>query len=124
MRYPSIVIAALVAALFAGCASVGTEMNLAQVSQIKKGVTTRAQVEQLFGKPMSVSLMPDGKVMALWFYTKASSNAENFIPVVNLVQTKIDTQTQTLQVYFDASGVVENFTTNEASSAVKAGLAN
>ena len=117
-----IVLAACI--LLAGCSSVGNKIDMTQVTNIKKGVTTRAEMERMFGAPMTVSLMPDGRTMAMWFYSKASNNAQNFIPVVNLVQTKIDTQSQSLQVFFDANGVVESFATNSANSAIKAGLVN
>jgi len=117
-------ILALVFLAIGGCASVGTKIDMAQVQQIKKGSTTRADMERMFGKPMNVSLMPDGRTMAMWFYSKASNNVQNFIPVVNLVQTKIDTQTQTLQVFFSPDGVVESFATNDSNSAIKAGLVN
>lgn len=115
---------AILLVLFVGCASVGNKIDMANVSKIQKGVTTRAEMEQMFGKPMNVSLMPDGTVMAMWFYSKASNNVQNFIPIVNLVQTKVDSQTQTLQAFFDDKGVLKNFATNDSNSSVKAGLVN
>lgn len=123
-KISAIALTLLAFSLLAGCASVGNKIEMANVAQLQKGVTTRADMERLFGKPMSVSLLPDGRTMAMWFYSKASNNAQNFIPVVNLVQTKIDTHTQTLQAFFTADGVLENFATNDANSEVKAGLVN
>lgn len=111
-------------ALFAGCASVGNKIDMTQVQHLQKGVTTRADMERTFGKPMSVSLMADGRVMAMWFYSKATSGARNFVPVVNMVSMKVDSNTQTLQAFFTADGVLENFATNDANSTIKAGLVN
>lgn len=109
--------------LFSGCASVGTKFDMTQVQNLQKGVTSRAEMEKMFGKPMNVSLMPDGRVMAMWFYSKATSGARNFVPVVNMVSMKVDSNTQTLQAIFTADGVLETFTTNDANSTIKAGLA-
>jgi outer membrane protein assembly factor BamE (lipoprotein component of BamABCDE complex) len=43
--------------LMAGCASYGNKMDRSKLDQIKKGVTTRAEVEALFGPPMTTALM-------------------------------------------------------------------
>lgn len=113
---------ALALALFPGCASVGHEMNLTQTQQIKKGETTLAQMEQLFGQPASVSRLPNGTTTAMWFYSKASNTARNFIPIVNLVSMKIDTKNQVLSVSFDEQGRVENYSFTQGGMPINAGL--
>lgn len=117
-------IGALTVLLFAGCASVGHEMDMSQTQQIKKGVTTRADVEKMFGSPTSVTGRADGSVIATWFYSKASNTARNFIPVVNLVSTKFDTKNQMLYVTFDQAGHVTDYTFSEGGSPINAGLVN
>ena len=118
-----LVLACSLAAL-TGCVSSGTKIEMANIAQLKKGVSTRAEMDRLFGKPTSVTLLPDGRTMATWFYVKASNNVQNFIPIVNVVQTKIDSETQMLQASFSTDGVLENFTTNDSASSIKAGLVN
>jgi hypothetical protein len=39
------------------CASVGTKIDMAQIPKIPKGTPTRVEMERMFGKPMSVSLL-------------------------------------------------------------------
>ena len=108
-----------IALALAGCASVGPEMNLAQTSKIRKGSTTRAQVEQLMGKPTSVVQMPDGKIMERWLYSKSYDAAESSTMIgynTNLDQTLVATHSQTLQVSYDAKGVVEDLISNDSTS--------
>lgn len=122
-RFLPLALAALIiSASQFGCASVGHEMDMAQVQQIQKGVTTRADIERLFGKPMSSTGSSDGTSMAMWLYSSASSNARNFIPIVNLVSTKIDTKSQTLNVQFDAKNLVTNYSFSEGGTPINAGL--
>lgn len=108
--------------LLAGCASYGTKIDMAQVANIKKGVTTRGEMERMFGAPMNVTLMPDGRTAAMWMYTEASNSAQNFIPIVNIVQTKMDMKSQGLQVIYAADGIVESFTTNQGNSTARGGI--
>ncbi len=107
---------------FYGCFSVGHEMNMAQTQQIQKGVTTRAQMEGLFGKPMSATTLSNGTTSAMWFYSEANSSARNFIPLVNVLSTKVDTKSQVLSVTFDGQGKVSDYTFTEGGAPVKGGL--
>ena len=48
-------------AIVAGCASSGRKIEADKISQIQKGVSTRADVERLLGPPTHVGLAGDGK---------------------------------------------------------------
>jgi|SRR5581483_8757022 len=101
-----------------GCASVdsttGIQLSRDKIDQIKKGVTTRAEVEALLGPPASVSMMPDGRRMMMYTYTetKGSANSVEMIPVVGLFAggaTQGQMRMQTLQVMLNAANVVEDY---------------
>ena len=116
-------ITALAAILaLAGCASVGTPIDAAKASQIKEGATTRQQVEAWSGPPASATATGDGRTMCLWVYSEASNSAQNFIPVVNIVQSRVNLSSQTLQVFFTPAGVVESFTLNGTTLQGRGGL--
>ena len=88
----------------AGCASTGPELNLAQLAKIRKGLDDCAEVEQILGKPMAVSRMPDGKITAKWPYSKRQNTAENSTMIgydTNLDQTIVTTHAQMLRVDYD-----------------------
>jgi outer membrane protein assembly factor BamE (lipoprotein component of BamABCDE complex) len=110
--------------MLCGCASVGTQINQAQTEQIKKGVTTREECIQWFGDPTSVAIDGSGRHTATWIYSEAKNRAQNFIPVVGLIDYKLDTKTQTLTVVFDDHDVVVDFVFNSSTGQVNAGLAN
>jgi len=51
-----------------GCASSGRKMEQANVQQIVVGKTTKEQMFQLFGPPLSQSFGTEGKLTMLWHY--------------------------------------------------------
>lgn len=100
----------------AGCAttmSYGVKFDRNKVSQIKKGVTTRAEVEALFGQSAYVSLMGDGRRMMSYSFTDMSvaPTPEAYIPVVNLISygIKNKVRTQTLQIILSKTDIVEDY---------------
>jgi outer membrane protein assembly factor BamE (lipoprotein component of BamABCDE complex) len=113
----------------AGCATqqnfaYGTELSADKIAQIKKGVTTRAEVETLFGQPANVSIMGDGKRMMMYGYTSTESeghaDASAYIPVVGLWagggQAQVHTRTQSLQIILNAQDVVEDYEFSDNST--------
>lgn len=114
-----------------GCASTmsyGVKFDQNKVSQIQKGVTTRAEVEALFGQPAYVSLLSDGRRMMTYSFTEMSAapTPETFIPVVNVFASgaKNKVRTQTLQIVLSKTDVVEDceFTDNATKSEARGGL--
>lgn len=51
-----------------GCASSGTVIEQSKVQQIVIGTTTKGQMYQLFGSPISQSYGAEGKLSMLWHY--------------------------------------------------------
>jgi outer membrane protein assembly factor BamE (lipoprotein component of BamABCDE complex) len=109
--------------MLCGCASVGTKIDQTQTDQIKKGVTTREECVQWFGDPSSVSIDGNGRHIAMWIHSEVRNRAQNFIPVVGLISSKMDTKTQTLMVIFDDHEVVVDFVFNSSNGKIEAGLA-
>lgn len=120
MRYTYYILP-LLALLFASCATVGTEMSQAQVSQIRKGTTTRTQMVERFGSPMNVGIQ-NGKKSAMWNYNKVKNKPANFIPIVGLLAGGMNMQSQMLMVVFDENDRVEDYTYTDATPEVKTGL--
>src|SRR5579864_769468 len=115
--------------LLLGCASAsyhsGPVLDGASVSRIQKGSTTMAEVESMLGKPSSISLMGDGRRLAMYWSLQIDSTGRpspaSFIPYVGLFASAHGTATerqQNLQIVYNASGVVEDyeFTDNTTNS--------
>lgn len=49
----------------------GQKIEASQVSTIKKGVTTRAEIERSFGAPIATGLMPDGRRILSFTYSES-----------------------------------------------------
>lgn len=101
--------------VFCGCATAG---NLAiqkkdKVDQIKVGVTTKRQVQELIGSPTMVQFGAEG--MENWTYvvTTATMNPAAVIPVVGLFANKYETESTTLVLAFDDKGVVHKMAYTE-----------
>lgn len=106
----------IVAVLYlTGCATntYGTKLDQNKVSQIKKGVTTRVEVVAVFGPPVTVSMLGDGRRMMFYSYfdRSAQPNAVAFIPLVGIIAGKASGQTrnQTLQIILNTNDIVEDY---------------
>ena len=83
---------------FVACASVGTKMDATALAKITPGTTTKAEMLEWFGSPMSQSLDTSGKLVMMWYYNEAQSYIFH-----------IDLEQQILSVLFDTNDVVEKF---------------
>ncbi|MGD0589881.1 MAG: hypothetical protein ABSA44_03665 [Bacteroidota bacterium] len=88
-----------IAFILIGCASSGTKLQSDKLEKIKLGVTTRAEMIQWFGSPMSQTLDTNGKVAAMWYYNHVQS-----------LVFSMDIKKQMLSVLFDTKDVVEKYT--------------
>jgi hypothetical protein len=101
--------------LAGGCSSstTGTRIDHVRLDNIQKGVTTRAEVEAMFGPPASLSIAPDGKRTAFWQYTEAEGRVKgtSFIPFAGAFMggTTAEARTQSLQVIYTREEVVDDF---------------
>lgn len=128
----NIIGAAAVAILLGACASShtqsGVKIDRASVEKIKKGETTMAEVEAMFGHPFTTTLMGDGRKMVFYmsFYMFFQSDAQAqvdpsvFIPIVGgFVANTKGTGTyrrQTLQIIYASNSVVQDYVFNDTTT--------
>lgn len=126
--YLQAVLVLSIAGLVAGCASssYGRKIDGSKVSLIKKGVTTKTEVEQLLGPPDHVGMIGDGRrSMSYSFHeTNAHPNAASFIPVVGGFVGKAEgkMRRQSLQIMITKSGVVEDYEFSDTTQDIEAGM--
>jgi hypothetical protein len=113
-------IVAVAALLLASCAASQTgqePMTRAQVDSIQKGATTRAQIDAMFGPPISIAIVDNGDRLASYHAHQTTTppvNGASFIPLVGpFIAASQDNGTsvrrQILQVRYSASGVVLDY---------------
>ena len=113
-------IAGVALLLLAGCAAQQTgqePMTRAQVDSIQKGATTRAQIDAMFGPPISIAIVDNGDRLASYRAHQTTTppvNGVSFIPLVGpFIAASQDNGTsvrrQILQVRYSASGVVLDY---------------
>ena len=101
-----LVLAALVASILAGCASVGQNFDESKISQIKKGETTEADLIQMLGQPQSRTLNSEGQSILTWTYTESKVKGESFIPYAGPFMGGTRSATKTLNVTLQDGKVV------------------
>jgi len=67
-RFLIYILAAVSFLAIAGCASSGTKIDQANIQKIKPGTTTKQQMLEMFGAPLSQSYGTEGKLTMLWHY--------------------------------------------------------
>lgn len=109
----SLLLICLCLGLLGACATTGTKVDQNQISNIKKGVTTQQEIKEMFGKPQSVSITPDGNTS--WIYQYGSMNGVNntavsFIPIIGpFIAPNPKFEHSNLSVFFDKNNVVTNY---------------
>ena len=82
----------LIPLTLAGCVATGTSgtpVNTAAISQFKKGVTTRAQVESMMGQPRSSVLNSNGQLMEMWIYAESRMNNTQLFSATSRTDTQM-----------------------------------
>lgn len=100
----AVLLAALVAV--SGCASSaqGRKFDDEYVSQIRKGATTKAQIRQHLGEPVSVSRTSD---METWTYSYSNAYGRGYVQAATFGLVKEKSDDQMLVVVFKGDVVVE-----------------
>jgi outer membrane protein assembly factor BamE (lipoprotein component of BamABCDE complex) len=110
------------AVLLCGCASVGHKLDESKIDQIKKGVTTRDQVVQLVGSPDQITRDGFGRVTFQYIYSRATTKASTFIPIVGAFAGGANVQSQMLMVTFDTNNVVSDLFSSYGANEVNTGV--
>ena len=106
----------------AGCASSGTKVDPNAVAAFQKGRTTYAEAVAQLGPPTAVSLAPDGSRVAIYSYSRATTRAATFVPVVGLFAGGADVSGQSVALRFAANGTFLDFTSTQTQIGAHAGL--
>jgi len=115
----------LVSLTITGCvSSTGQRVETDKVSQIKKGVTTRAEVEALLGQPTNVTVVGNGKRMMFYQYWEARAKGESFIPYAGMFVGGTNNRQQMLQIMLDENNVVEDYEFNDRATETTGGVVN
>lgn len=118
-----IVFVVLICALLVGCATYtsGTKFDKNMISKIKKGVTTRAEVEAALGSPTYVAMMGEGRRTMQYTYieTSTSPKATSFIPIAGafIGGANMNQRTQNLQIMLNKNDVVEDYEFSDKAGA-------
>lgn len=117
----------VVVTTLSGCASSGnknlekqTEVTISQ--QITKGKTKKTDIKQLFGEPSSVSPTDSGNQMWTYRFERAVPHVSNFVPFVGIFSSGADVTSKELVIMFDRNDVISEYTMNEVTREVKAGI--
>ncbi len=92
-----------------GCITAGDKVDRDKVSQIKKGVTTRAEVEALLGPPTHVAIVGNGTRLMIYEYHETKVKGQNFIPYAGAFIGGTDNRRQNLQIILNENNVVTDY---------------
>ena len=93
----------------------GTKFSQDQITQIKEGKTTKTQVLEMLGPPMSVNMNHEGKEILTYY-----SNDMQMAPGV--FQREMKMNMQTAQVLVTKEGIVEKVISNTSQTNTKGGV--
>jgi outer membrane protein assembly factor BamE (lipoprotein component of BamABCDE complex) len=82
-------------------------------AKVKEGVTTKQEIQTLFGKPTMVHFTDDNDEIWTYSYSKTSTRKITFVPILGLFFGGTDTQFHTLTVRYGEDGVVKAFGAGE-----------
>jgi outer membrane protein assembly factor BamE (lipoprotein component of BamABCDE complex) len=109
-----------------GCASSGNRVLEKQDAtavnqQIVDGKTTRPEVVATYGQPSQTSLTDAGNEVWTYTFAHATSQPQNFIPIVGIFAGGMDVQKKELVILFDKDGIVVKHTMNIMKTSVQRG---
>jgi outer membrane protein assembly factor BamE (lipoprotein component of BamABCDE complex) len=108
----------VVAVALSACAtSGGTPYDPAVVQSLHVGTTTQADVVAKMGQPQIKTNNEDGTGGSTWTYAYGTSDQDNrkFIPIVGPSLAKTSTHEQSINLEFDAKGVLKHVDTRETN---------
>lgn len=110
-----------------GCASTGNVSIADQTresvsAQLVRGKSTQDDVRRLYGDPIKSSFTDSGNELWEYNFSKAHEKLQNFIPVVSAFTSGTTGKKKTLVVFFDKSGVVQNYTMSSSDIDTHVGL--
>lgn len=88
-------------------------------SMITRGVTTKQDLQNTFGKPTSVDFDKNGQEIWTYAYSEASGNPLNYFPVTSMLKGQTGT-TREMLVTFNGD-IVQNYTITSKEEKIQKG---
>lgn len=103
-----------------GCVgTVGGEKQITdpgKISQIQKGVSTKASIRAAFGDPEGTSFEANGDEIWTYSYVNTSVNPATYVPIVGVFAGGTTVQSSGLVVTFDDRGIVKAYAINNGGA--------
>ena len=80
-----------------------------KISQIQKGVSTKASIRAAFGLPGGIEYASNGDEIWSYSYANVSVNPATFVPVIGIFAGGETSQSSALMVHFDTQGIVRSY---------------
>jgi hypothetical protein len=98
------------ALLLAGCATQGQHTDTSKLDQLKPGISTMADAENLLGKPQSVTRHPDGTTTLGYSFSSVQTDGKSMIPVIGgFIGKGTTSSVEYTGLNFDRTGHYVNF---------------
>jgi outer membrane protein assembly factor BamE (lipoprotein component of BamABCDE complex) len=112
-----------------GCASKGNESLRKETefsigTKLTEGQTTKAEVRKMLGSPLKTSFTDGGLEISTYEFDNVTSDAINYVPVLNWLGSSASGTKKELVILFDKSNVVQRYSMSESNVKVKTGLYN
>jgi len=105
-----------------GCATVGKRFSTDKINLIKKGVTSKQEILNIFGNPENISTDSEGRETFSYVYVKAKAKPTSFIPLLWIFSGGASTESEVLTIYFDKEGRVEDYELSSSKQDIHTGI--
>lgn len=126
IRFAVLFVIAFALTVITGCtttSSVGQKVSAEKATEIQKGKTTRAEIEHMFGPPMTASILGDGRRLLIYVHAENTTKRSGlaFVPVVGMFAGRGSAEVgqQTMQVIVDQNNIVQDFELSEYKTGVQ-----
>lgn len=99
-----------------GCMASGVQVKPEQLSNFKKGETTKQQVISALGNPTARSVTADGSEMLIYNYAAYQARPASFIPLIGPLVGGADVQTSMVWFQFGTDGKLINYTAQNSAT--------
>lgn len=108
--------------MLSGCASYGKEIKQSSVDTIQRGITTKQEIINAFGKPDGTYFDKENRLILYYYAGKMKPSAWNFVPIVNIVHSEMNMQNQMLTIILNKNNVVEEYSFTNPDKKITAGI--
>ena len=129
MKFTAVTIMICGMTALAGCVSSGNqtlkdETQASIGAKLTEGKTTKAQVQQNFGAPISTTFNDNAEEVWTYSLSNMQAGAENFIPYVGMFGGTAKGTEKRLIILFDRNNVVKRYSMTESKVESRTGIFN